>query len=153
MFDDKVPIIEVNRINYENVLPLLKDSIKNADIIALDLELSGIGNAHGLRGRPFQERFDRIRETVDSRSILSIGIATFKLYKCIEEKKTIKVRSVAFNLMTMLNDNYVVEPDALAFLSKHGFDFNRLINSAILYSIKSVSLFYRGFRKIHLMNL
>uniref|UniRef100_A0A914Y8S5 Uncharacterized protein n=1 Tax=Panagrolaimus superbus TaxID=310955 RepID=A0A914Y8S5_9BILA len=36
----------------------------------------------------------------------------------------------------MSNDNYIVEPDALAFLSKHGFDFNRLINSAILYSIK-----------------
>uniref|UniRef100_A0A914Q3I6 C3H1-type domain-containing protein n=1 Tax=Panagrolaimus davidi TaxID=227884 RepID=A0A914Q3I6_9BILA len=137
MFDDKVPIIEVNRYNFETYSLLLKYSIKNADIIAIDLELSGIGTTNGLRGRPFQERYERIRETVQTRSILSIGISIFKLYKCIEEKKTIKLRNISFNLMTMSNDNYIVEPDALAFLSKHGFDFNRLINSAILYSTKS----------------
>uniref|UniRef100_A0AC35G2Y2 C3H1-type domain-containing protein n=1 Tax=Panagrolaimus sp. PS1159 TaxID=55785 RepID=A0AC35G2Y2_9BILA len=139
MFDDKVPIIEINRNNFETYSLLLKYSIKNADIIAIDLELSGIGTTNGLRGRPFQERYERIRETVQTRSILSIGISIFKLYKCIEEKKTIKLRNISFNLMTMSNDNYIVEPDALAFLSKHGFDFNRLINSAILYSTKSVS--------------
>uniref|UniRef100_A0AC34FBL1 C3H1-type domain-containing protein n=1 Tax=Panagrolaimus sp. ES5 TaxID=591445 RepID=A0AC34FBL1_9BILA len=137
MFDDKVPVIEVNRNNYERYLPLLKSSIKHADIIALDLELSGIGNHYGLKGKPFQERYERIVETVKTRSILSIGISIFNLYKCIEEKKTIKLKNISFNLMTMSSDNYVVEPDALAFLSKHGFDFNRLINSAILYSIKS----------------
>uniref|UniRef100_A0A7E4V8C2 C3H1-type domain-containing protein n=2 Tax=Panagrellus redivivus TaxID=6233 RepID=A0A7E4V8C2_PANRE len=134
MFDDRIPIVEITSKTVDRLLPVLRDAVKAADFIAIDLELSGIGSYHGLKGKPFQDRFTRIRDTVLSRSVLSIGIATFKLKKVSEERKKIKLEAMVFNLITMSAKNFTVEPDALSFLARHGFDFNRLIDSAVGYN-------------------
>lgn len=142
MFDDNVPIIEINRLNLDRLWTYLQTSVKRADFIAIDLELSGLGNFSHLRDKPFQERYSRIRESVQTRSILSVGLALFYLEKNekeINDDKMIKINCRIFNIMTMAARPFTVEPGALKFLSKHGFDFNKLIETAIPYELKNVN--------------
>ena len=144
MFCDTVPIVEVNRLNLERLWPFMQTSVKRADFIALDLELSGLGNFSKLRDKPFQERFDRIRDSVKTRSIFSIGLALFYLENSKDENpkagdnQRVTISCRIFNLMTMAARPFTVEPGALKFLSKHGFDFNKLIETAIPYELKNL---------------
>uniref|UniRef100_A0AC34R3Y7 Target of EGR1 protein 1 n=1 Tax=Panagrolaimus sp. JU765 TaxID=591449 RepID=A0AC34R3Y7_9BILA len=141
MFDETVPVIEINRLNLDRLWTYLQLSVKRADFIAVDLELSGLGNFSHLRDKPFQERYARIRESVQTRSILSIGLALFYLEKGRNEtgdEKVIKMSCRVFNITTMAARPFTVEPAALKFLSKHGFDFNKLIETAIPYELKNL---------------
>ncbi|PAV61933.1 hypothetical protein WR25_19043 isoform B [Diploscapter pachys] len=145
---DEIQIVEINRNNINQIWSQLTDSLKNADFIAVDLELSGLGI--GIHAKNIEQRYKNIREAAISRlakessedlqsficffrSVLSFGIAFFKKSKVNEKKRKVKFTSQVFNILTLCGKPFVMEPDALEFLAKHSFDFNRLISSGIRY--------------------
>lgn len=145
MIETNVPIVEVDKTNLSRLWSFLQTSVKRADFIAVDLELSGLGNYSNLRNKTFQERFDRIVESVKTRSIISFGLALFYLdgtstKQSDNDDKGVKLTCKVFNLLTMSARPFTVEPGALTFLNKHNFDFNKLIETGIIYELKNVSI-------------
>ncbi|PIC47569.1 hypothetical protein B9Z55_006883 [Caenorhabditis nigoni] len=128
----EIQIIEVNRENFSKIWPYLLVCVKSADFIGIDLELSGLGG-QGLRSKDVQERYKTIREAAHTRSILSIGIATMKLTHKSEKRRALRYETQVFNLLTLSEKPFTIEPSALQFLAKHSFDFNRLIQSGVQF--------------------
>uniref|UniRef100_A0A915PLE6 C3H1-type domain-containing protein n=1 Tax=Setaria digitata TaxID=48799 RepID=A0A915PLE6_9BILA len=128
-------VIDVNKENLKAIWPYLLVSIRNASFISLDLELSGLGIQKGWLSKSLEERYSVIRQGAQTRSIISVGIATFQLIsrKETNAKKRLKYRCQVFNMLTLCTIPFVVEADGLQFLSKHKFDFNRWISLGIPY--------------------
>ncbi|CAI4232743.1 unnamed protein product [Auanema sp. JU1783] len=131
---EEIQVVEVTENNFKSVWPYLLESLKNADVIALDMELSGLGSQKLLMSKNIEDRYEVIRQAALSRSVLSVGLAFFKIEKKDEEKRRIKLRSQVFNILTLCSQPFTIEPDALAFLSKHNFDFNLLFSSGVSYN-------------------
>ncbi|CAG9531799.1 unnamed protein product [Cercopithifilaria johnstoni] len=130
-----IVVIEVNKENLSITWPYLLLSIRNASFISLDLELSGLGMQKGWLAKSLEERYDVIRQSAQSRSVLSVGIATFQLVdrKETDAKKKLKYKCQVFNILTLCTVPFVVEADGFQFLSKHKFDFNRWVSLGIPY--------------------
>ncbi|CAI2324652.1 unnamed protein product [Caenorhabditis sp. 36 PRJEB53466] len=128
----EVQVIEVNRNNFAQIWPYLLVCIKSADFTAMDLELSGLGGK-GLRAKDVAERYRTIREAAHTRSILSVGIATMKLTKKSEKRRALRYETRVFNILTLSEKPFTIEPSALQFLAKHSFDFNRLIQTGVQF--------------------
>ncbi|EFO88694.1 hypothetical protein CRE_06714 [Caenorhabditis remanei] len=128
----EIQIIEVNRDNFSKIWPYMLVCIKSADFIAMDLELSGLGG-QGLRSKDVQERYRAIRDAAHTRSILSVGITTMKLIHKSEKRRSLRYETQVFNLLTLSEKPFTIEPSALQFLAKHSFDFNRLIQSGVQF--------------------
>ncbi|EFO22525.1 hypothetical protein LOAG_05962 [Loa loa] len=130
-----IVVIEVNKGNLNITWPYLLLSIRNASFISLDLELSGLGRQKGWLANSLQERYDVIRQSAQTRSVLSVGITTFQLVsrKETDAKKKLKYKCQVFNILTLCTVPFIVEADGFQFLSKHKFDFNRWISLGIPY--------------------
>lgn len=127
---DRVPIVEVDLTNVTNVLPSLMLAIKTSSFIALDLELSGLGNRKLLTTPNIEERYKHICEVANSRSILALGVSCFKLQ---DSPNNVAYLSQSFNIVSMCLDNYIIEPISIKFLVDHGFNFNRQYSSGLPY--------------------
>uniref|UniRef100_A0A0R3RI86 C3H1-type domain-containing protein n=1 Tax=Elaeophora elaphi TaxID=1147741 RepID=A0A0R3RI86_9BILA len=135
-----IVVIEVNKENLNITWPYLLLCIRNASFISLDLELSGLGMQKGWLAKSLEERYDVIRQSAQTRSVLSVGIATFQLVsrKETDVKKKLKYKcqvrtSAVFNILTLCTVPFVVEADGFQFLSRHKFDFNRWVSLGIPY--------------------
>ncbi|OZC07279.1 hypothetical protein X798_05699 [Onchocerca flexuosa] len=130
-----IVVIEVNKENLNLTWPYLLVSLRNASFISLDLELSGLGMQKGWLAKSLEERYNVIRQSAQTRSVLSVGIATFQLVRRKETntKKKLKYKCQVFNILTLCTVPFIVEADGFQFLSKHKFDFNRWINLGIPY--------------------
>ena len=116
-------------------------------------ELSGLGQRDGHR-RFFGERYKQLCDAVQTRTVFSVGITTFQLVKQKEPNtvmyrcKVVTLTKYSFNhsrfpvkvfdMLALEQRPFTVEPEALTFLSSHGFDFNRWLTYGIKYT-KSVS--------------
>ncbi|ETN86024.1 CAF1 family ribonuclease [Necator americanus] len=125
--------MEVRRCNFDAVWPYLLASLKNADFISLDLELSGLGSRLATVARNIEDRYTALREAARTRSILSLGLAFFKKIGKSETKRRIKFQCQVFNILSLCAEPFIVEPDALEFLARHSFDFNKLIGTGVRY--------------------
>ncbi|KAF7636432.1 PPM-type phosphatase domain-containing protein [Meloidogyne graminicola] len=130
-FKSKIPIAEINRENIGIVWPQLLNSIQQADIVAIDLEFSGLGDASNKQS--FSDRYKAAKETVKTRTILSMGIATFKR-KQSNNSRNISYKCKIFDILSLESKPFVADPEAFVFLSSHGFDFNRLFSHGIRYT-------------------
>lgn len=131
---EKVPIIDVTKENFAQLWPSLTFSIKNASFIALDLELSGIGNRKEINAKSIEDRYKAMTTVANTRAILSIGLSCFTLREKEErDHNVIKFMVQTFNLLVLCSENYTVEPDSLSFLVNHGFDFNRQYTAGLHY--------------------
>ncbi|EGT44428.1 hypothetical protein CAEBREN_00470 [Caenorhabditis brenneri] len=135
----EIQIIEVNRNNFSKIWPYLLVCIESADFTAMDLELSGLGGPK-LRSKDVQERYKSIREAAHTGSILSVGITTMKLIRKSEKRRSLRYETRIFNILTLSEKPFTIEPSALQFLAKHSFDFNRLIQSGVQIQGKNCSL-------------
>ncbi|CAJ0585815.1 unnamed protein product, partial [Mesorhabditis spiculigera] len=128
----EIPVFELRKENFEKILPYLLVCIKEADLVALDLEMSGLG-PHGTRSKDTEQRYAAFRESAATRGILSLGIATFKNTEADEEGKVLKYQSHVFNILTYPNTPFTIEPGAMEFLVRHGFDFNKVVGQGVMY--------------------
>lgn len=136
---DQIQIFEVCRSNFNEIWPYLLVSLKSADYIAIDLELSGLGSRSASCAKNVADRYASLCEAAKTRGILSLGLAFFKKTKQSESKRSLKFSCQVFNILCICAEPFTVEPEALEFLAKHAFDFNLLIDSGVRYYPSTIS--------------
>ncbi|KAL9950809.1 hypothetical protein ACROYT_G043371 [Oculina patagonica] len=137
---DYVPVVEVSADNFSEVWPSMVRAIKKSSFVALDTEMSGIGERKNLMAQFVEDRYKYMCEVAQSRAILSLGISCFKLKKSKSSNDTknkegrLNIRVKTFNIVVLCTENFVVEPASLTFLVGHGFDFNKQYAKGVPYS-------------------
>lgn len=145
-----VPVVDVHKDNFQEVWPSLLLSIKTATFVAIDTELSGLGERKLMMAKEIENRYKGTVESAKSRSIISLGLSCFRLINVAaksgpsgggdpEKEDTKKTEASwrflvqTFNIVTLCQEDYIVEPAAVQFLVGHGFDFNRQYEKGIPY--------------------
>ncbi|KAK5964982.1 hypothetical protein GCK32_018542, partial [Trichostrongylus colubriformis] len=90
---DQIQVIEVCRTNLDAIWPYLLVSLKQADFIAVDLELSGLGSRQASCAKNVGDRYAALCEAAKTRGILSFGLAFFKKTGQSESKRRLKFSS------------------------------------------------------------
>lgn len=136
----EVPVVEVHASNIVALWPSLVHAIRSSTFIAIDTELSGLGDRKRLFTKEIDERYLSICEVAKTRSIISLGLSCFKRQHepdsddHVTETNTSTFLVQTFNIFVLCSETYVVEPLALQFLVSHGFDFNRQYAQGLPYS-------------------
>ncbi|XP_033636182.1 target of EGR1 protein 1-like isoform X2 [Asterias rubens] len=137
-----VPVVDVHRENFKSLWPSLLLAIKSCSYVAIDAELSGLGNRRKLLTKSMEDRYQSLAEVAKSRSVLSLGISCFKARSKTPGDQTITPEKQnaalgfliqTFNITTLCSEDYIVEPGSLKFLVDHGFDFNKQYASGVSY--------------------
>ncbi|XP_033127408.1 target of EGR1 protein 1-like [Anneissia japonica] len=131
---ENVPVVDVHSDNISIIWPSLLLAVRSANFLAIDFELSGLGNRRNLVTRSMDDRYKFISDVAKTRSILAIGLACFKANGTSSDTLGLQFQVQTFNITTLCNEEYVVEPDALQFLVNHGFDFNKQYSKGMNYS-------------------
>ncbi|XP_038048473.1 target of EGR1 protein 1-like [Patiria miniata] len=140
-FFSSVPVVDVHRENFKSLWPSLILAIKSCSFVAMDAELSGLGNRKNLLTRSMEDRYQSLAGVAKTRSVLSLGISCFKVrsqpagdQSALETKDAgLPFLAQTFNITTLCSEDYTVEPGSLKFLVDHGFDFNKQYASGVPY--------------------
>ena len=73
-----VPVVDVTKGNFLTLEPTIRLQIKNCDFVALDCELSGLGDRKKLNASSIEDRFENASIVAKTRSIISFGLSIFK---------------------------------------------------------------------------
>jgi len=125
---NQVPVETVHKENLSEKLPSLLSDIQSCSFLAVDCELSGLGDRKKLNAGAIDERYRNTCLVAKTRSIISLGLSMFKLVPKSEENANscsswdYAVKS--YNLLVLCSEDYIVEPGSLQFLVQHGFDFS-----------------------------
>lgn len=98
--------------------------------------MSGLGERKKLMAQSVDERYKAMCKAAQSRAILSLGVSCFSLTtnKSPSHPKNLHFTVQTFNIFVLCNEDFVVEPGSLKFLTEHGFDFNKQYSKGIPYT-------------------
>ena len=92
-----------------------------------------MGSRRRLNVEDLNNRYNNTCSVAKSRSILSVGLSMFKLFKNTSGERNFLFHVQTFNILTLCSEDYIVEPASLKFLVGHGFDFNKHYSSGLPY--------------------
>ncbi|XP_012149652.1 pre-piRNA 3'-exonuclease trimmer isoform X2 [Megachile rotundata] len=128
---------EVLDENFNEVYLQLEKLVNNASFIAIDTELTGISADTEVKYSFFDSldaRYKKLKDTIENFTIIQYGITVFhhaidmNLYDADCFTFYLLPRS-----LPLKNKQLTWQVDALEFLSRHNFDFNKLVNHGIPY--------------------
>ncbi|OQV21816.1 putative Target of EGR1 protein 1 [Hypsibius exemplaris] len=134
-----ITIFDVTSKNVEAIAPRILREIEAADFVAIDQELSGLGNTAG-RGRlDLKNYYTKLQESAERRRVISIGISCFKSSaeftklnrECCDP---LLFTCTSFNILLLPDEGFLMDGSAQRFLVAHRFDLNRWIDDGIIYS-------------------
>lgn len=76
-----------------------------------------------------EDRYRVLRESVEARSVLSLGLALFRG----QPGRPLAFHCAVFNFLLLREDAFVVDPASLRFLSANGLSLDRLFAEATPY--------------------
>lgn len=88
--------MEITQENFEQSLPLIKESITNSEFISLDLEFSGYSSSLLDRENEYdsaEERFQKVRSAINKFIAFQVGICC---WRWDDESKKYKYRPFSF---------------------------------------------------------
>ena len=134
---NSVPIVDVTKRNFVTLEPIIRLAIENCDFVAIDCELSGLGDRKKLNAPSIEERFTNSSIVAKTRAIIALGLSIFKEQPCqidTEPNYNLKRYQVqTYNIVLLCTEDYIVEPGSVNFLVKHGFNFNQQYSEGIPY--------------------
>eukprot|EP00117_Sycon_ciliatum_P047394 scpid40792/ scgid33851/ Target of EGR1 protein 1 len=128
-----VNVQDVHVENVESAWPALLQAINNCEFLAMDLELSGLGNRRQLMAYSVEERYKTLATTVRTRAVIAVGLSCFRRLNPSLDEVGERWIAQTFDISTLCSENYTVEPGALKFLIDHGFDFNKQYAKGLPY--------------------
>lgn len=102
--------------------------------MAVDCELSGLGERRKLNAPQVDERYRNTCLVAKTRSIISLGLSLFRFIPRVESEPSWTYSCTTYNLLVLCSEDYIVEPASLQFLVQHGFDFGAQYSLGIGYN-------------------
>jgi len=155
---ERVPVVDLHSGNLAAHLQQIKDDVTASHFVAIDCELSGLGDRKKLNAASIDERYKNTGLVARTRSIISLGLSTFTLENIPSsssssqngtnsqngdsatnngdtegEPKSWTYRVRSYNIMVLCGEDYIVEPGSLRFLVEHGFDFTKQYTHGVSY--------------------
>ncbi|XP_050219614.1 poly(A)-specific ribonuclease PARN [Mercurialis annua] len=126
------PLKHVTKANFNSSLADLKDHVRAADFIAIDLEMTGITSA------PWRElfeydRFDvrylKMKDSAEKFAVVQFGVCPFHWDSTCQS-----FIAHPYNFFIFREDNeFLCQATSLDFLAKYQFDFNICIREGVSY--------------------
>ncbi|GAU94440.1 hypothetical protein RvY_06212 [Ramazzottius varieornatus] len=137
--EEQAVIIDVTTDNAPAVLSIMLKQIENADFVAIDQELSGLGNTAGRKHLDMDGYYKRVREAAEERAVISMGISCFKSSKDFVKAHPdmcdrLLFDCCSFNIFLIPEGQFHMDGSARRFLVAHGFNMNWWAENAISYA-------------------
>ncbi|RZC50370.1 hypothetical protein C5167_018793 [Papaver somniferum] len=149
-------IKNVTRDNFDSVFENLKNHIKQADFVSVDLEMTGVTSA------PWRDSFDfdrndirylKIKDSVEKFAVVQFGVCPFRWD---DSKKTFVAHPHNFYIFPRKElpfydgpaEEFLCQATSIDFLAKYKFDFNACIHQGISYLSREQEAEARGRLKL-----
>ncbi|XP_021916008.1 pre-piRNA 3'-exonuclease trimmer-like isoform X2 [Zootermopsis nevadensis] len=128
---------EITRNNFEQKYPKIVESLRNAVFIAVDTEFTGLLSDPDFKASLFDtsnERYDKLRRSVQHFIIMQIGICTFRF---VQDKNKYEASRYTFYIFpksfASVDNKFMCQASSLEFLCQHDFDFNKFVYEGVPY--------------------
>lgn len=129
--------MEITNNNWTNVtVDYILDSLRNADYVSVDTELTGIDVNSKNFIDSLEERYIQCANCVNKYQIMQLGITTFKIGENLSTKTIYECKPFNIYLFppqSYGNQNIHMEISAINFNREHNFDFNKWIYGGVEY--------------------
>ncbi|KAM7250196.1 hypothetical protein ACFE04_022079 [Oxalis oulophora] len=134
------PLKNVTKSNFESSLKELKEHVRAADFIAIDLEMSGITSAPWRDSFEFDRsdvRYLKIKDSADKFAVVQFGVCPFRWDPLNQSFISHPHNFFVFPRQELGIDGpsyeFLCQSTSIDFLAKYQFDFNACVNQGVSY--------------------
>ncbi|XP_035178663.1 poly(A)-specific ribonuclease PNLDC1 isoform X3 [Oxyura jamaicensis] len=130
--------MDVGAAAFGRLLPSLRDRVRRAAFLGLDMEFTGLYSTFPQNNQPSlfdspAERYLKVRQSVQRFTVTQLGLAIFSK----ENSNKYVVHSYNFFLfpstLGVTDVEFTLSASSIQFLSHYGFDFNKFLKDGIPY--------------------
>ncbi|XP_038904545.1 poly(A)-specific ribonuclease PARN isoform X2 [Benincasa hispida] len=134
------PLKNVTKLNFEAALSELRDHVRAADFVAIDLEMTGITSAPWRESFEF-DRFDirylKVKDSAEKFAVVQFGVCPFRWDSAKNSFVAHPHNFFVFPRHEIQVDGhsseFLCQTASMEFLAKYQFDFNTCIHEGISY--------------------